>query len=112
MIQVAYPLEFPLNEIQECIRIVTGKTILQEKELFAAAAWNVQGFAQKMLVGPPDRLPQAAVVLTDLEKLHLRTLQTGLNTVDRAGDAPHSLPLWLEMLVKILTQAVAELIGG
>lgn len=111
MIQVAYPIEFPLDEIQQCIRIAAGKTILQEKELFAIAAWNIQGFAQKMLIGPPDRLPQARVALTGLDKQHLKTLQAGLITVDRAGDAPQSLPLWLEMLVKILLQAITELLG-
>lgn len=116
MVQVAYPLEFPLEEIQQCIRIVTSKVILQEKELFAAAAWNVQGFGQKMLVGPPDRLPQSDVPapptgISSAGRADLRRLHSALGTVDRAGDAPQSLPLWLEMLVKILMQAITDLIG-
>ena len=103
MVQVAYPAEFPLGEIQDCIRIVTGKTILDEKELFAAAAWNVQGFGQRMLIGPPHAaLPVQA-------RANLTQLRSALMTVDVAGDAPQALPAWLMLVIQMLIKIISEL---
>jgi len=111
MVQVAYPLEFPLDEIQDCIRIVTGKTILEEKQLFAAAAWNVQGFAQKMLLGSPYPLPPGVQEPGVSPSNHddLQKLRLALMTVDPAGDASQSLPAWLMLLVEILIKILSEL---
>ncbi len=108
MVQVAYPPNFPMEEIQDCIRIVTANTILEEKELFGASLWNVWGFGQGMLLGPPDRLPQ----MGPDDQQQFASLRAALMTVDPAGDAPQALPALLVLLVEMLVQLVTELLGG
>jgi len=110
MVQVAYPLEFPLDEIEECIRIVASKAILEEKALFAAAGWNILGYGIKIGVGVPGGLP-LAVTLTAKGLGDLQRLRSSLMTVDPAGDAPMALPEWLVILIKALLAILSEL-GG
>ena len=107
MVQVAYPPNFPMEEIQDCIRIVTANTILEEKELFGASLWNVWGFGQGMLLGPSDGLPRLSPQVND----GFARLRSALMTVDSAGDAPQALPAWLMLLVEMLVQLLTELLG-
>lgn len=51
---VEYPEKFPKHCIKELVKIVRDGQILERKEEFALHAWNVQGYAQSMIVGAPD----------------------------------------------------------
>lgn len=49
----AYPTQLPLDAVQKLIEIVKTKAIQERKAEFGLAAWNVQGYAQSMLLGNP-----------------------------------------------------------
>ena len=48
---VEYPAMLPLDAAQICIEIVKNRQIQERKVEFAHAAWNVQGYAQSVLLG-------------------------------------------------------------
>lgn len=52
-----YPSQLSLEAVKVLIDIVKNRAIAERKVEFGHAAWNVQGYAQKMLLGAPNDLP-------------------------------------------------------
>lgn len=53
MARVAYPVELPLGQITNLIRIIRNGTLQDEAKDFAIDAWNVTGYILNVTVGSP-----------------------------------------------------------
>lgn len=91
---VDYPEILPLDAAQKCIEIVKNRQINERKVEFAHAAWNVQGYAQKMLLGDktvassPDQLALDASfqeLADELGKADEEGMQFGAENEEEAG---------------------------
>ena len=51
----SYPDSFPYTSVSEVVRIVKSGDLASEKAAFGKHIWVVQGYAQSMLLGDPDK---------------------------------------------------------
>lgn len=51
---VRYPETFPLDSIREIVNVVRSGDIKSQASILAFNVWQVQGYAQKTLIGDPD----------------------------------------------------------
>ncbi len=49
--EVSYPKQIPLEAGEQVLRIVRARSFVEERALLGEAVWNVQGYAQKTLLG-------------------------------------------------------------
>ena len=95
---VSYPADLPGDSVAELIRIVRAGTIVEERGPFAHAIWNVQGFAQKLLLGDvpaAGKMPELAELCEVLEAM--------------PPTAPEAFPIWLLPLIQALIAVLREL---
>jgi len=48
---VHYPVEFPFDSAREVVRIFKAGTVATDRQSLAESVWNLQGYAQYMLLG-------------------------------------------------------------
>lgn len=51
---VHQPVEFPFDAAREVVRIFKSNSAAAERQLLAESIWNLQGYAQFMLLGNPE----------------------------------------------------------
>lgn len=90
MDHVAYPETLPLACVLDMGRILRDRKIMEEKVVFAEHFWNVQGYAQRVLLGTSEGNLHSAVPIE----------------VEMAGCEPSSAQLG--QLIKELEQHVDE----
>jgi hypothetical protein len=108
IIERSYPSELPAESVREIVRIVRTNRLAEERALFALAAWNVQGFLQRLLVGEPTPLV-GSIELSDDEGLAgLEAVAAESPTLEGVVAGPLSLPAGplLAWLVKKLLEAL------
>lgn len=57
---ISYPSELPFDSIGTVVEIVRANEISARSSTFAHALWNVQGYAQKALLGEPEAVTPLA----------------------------------------------------
>lgn len=58
---VHYPVEFPFDSAREVVRIFKAGTVATDRADLAEAVWNLQGYAQRMLLGDAHESPNVTI---------------------------------------------------
>lgn len=67
--EVAYPKSVPIEAGQVSFRIAREGRISEEKEVFAEALWNIQGYALRVTLGEtPAVIGEVPAVIADEEQ--------------------------------------------
>lgn len=105
-----YPVNLPLDAVQKLIEIVKSKKLVERKAEFGLAAWNVQGFGQKMLLGNPDTVPITSSIADDADLL----LQLAETLVAHSESATYAVSSEQEALdlntIMALISAILEIL--
>lgn len=102
-----YPIDFPLQELQNIVNIVRNNEVATKKEDFAHDIWWVQGYAQRVLIGAPPEIIALKVQneidpITVLEKI----IDTNKPTTKAQG-VIDNIP-WKEFLKWALQQLIEQ----
>ena len=100
---VDYPATLPVKAVTTLIEIVKSGEILEHKEEFAHACWNIQGFLQRVLLPLPDDIQPVGKAAVADALLELEAALRGTVNVSRGGSG------W--SLIVILVQLLLDLLG-
>jgi len=96
---VSYPTALPVEAVTNMIRVVRASSYIEEKELFAASAWNTVGYLLSVTVGG---LPQAGAPPAEL--VELKSAQA------EPQAKPEALPVWVAVLIDLVLKLLRELL--
>lgn len=106
---VHYPVEFPFDSAREVVRIFKAGTVATDRQSLAESVWNLQGYAQYMLLGESHSptIYKAEPPVTDEEIIQiLEEFDKGASSVTprlHFPFDPQKLLNWcLELAAKIL----------
>lgn len=91
--------------VGELVRIVRAGSYVEEKELLALAAWNVQGFLQSTVLGPPK--VKLSSELSELRS-ELIALECRMDADTVQGKA---VPPWIFTMLRYLLDLLEQIFG-
>lgn len=114
---VAYPSALSLEGAAYLIKTAKDRKVMEELPDVAYAVWNVQGFVQRSLIGPPTRFADEALAYLqeNPSKEFLADFGEALATIQAvfveqsAEDAYRAIPVWVILVMQTLPMLISAL---